>query len=205
LPGFKPTRYPSFVGFSDTIQTHLLNYRLMANFSGKAELRQRMLAELILLSPKEREAKSLRICEQLQGILADAVVSLFAPARNEPDIDLLWQSRSSSSRNWLYPRCEASNLVFCHVESIAELAPGRFGIREPKGPIFPDPPSIVLVPGLAFDFQGRRLGRGAGYYDRFLAMLPPTTRKIGVCFSFQVLTDIPIEQHDQRVDTIVHA
>jgi 5-formyltetrahydrofolate cyclo-ligase len=176
----------------------------MANFSGKEELRQRMLAELILLSPKEREAKSLRICEQLQRILADSVVSLFAPARNEPNIDLLWQSRASS-QNWLYPRSEASNLVFCHVESLAELVPGRFGIREPKGPTFPDPPTIALVPGLAFDFQGRRLGRGGGYYDRFLAILPPTTRKIGVCFSFQILTDIPIEPHDQRVDTLVHA
>jgi 5-formyltetrahydrofolate cyclo-ligase len=183
----------------------LLDYLAMANFSGKAELRQRMLAELLLLSSKEREIKSLRICQQLQEILSEPVVSLFAPARNEPNIDLLWQTELPVGRHWLYPRSEASALVFCRVESLEDLIPGRFGVREPQGPIYPDPPRVVLVPGLAFDFQGRRLGRGAGYYDRFLATLPSTIRKIGVCFSFQVLTDIPAEPHDQRVDAIVHA
>ena len=64
---------------------------------------------------------------------------------------------------------------------------------------------LVLVPGMAFDRSGRRLGRGGGFYDRFLARLAPGTLKIGFCFRCQVLEEIPTSDHDRLVDAIVTA
>jgi 5-formyltetrahydrofolate cyclo-ligase len=59
------------------------------------------------------------------------------------------------------------------------------------------------VPGLAFTRKGLRLGRGGGYYDRYLAALPPTTLKIGVCFALQLVDAMPTEPHDQRMNAVV--
>jgi 5-formyltetrahydrofolate cyclo-ligase len=91
-----------------------------------------------------------------------------------------------------------------------DLEPGPFGIREPP-PVEPpgpaDSPALVLVPGLAFDRQGRRLGRGGGYYDRFLAAsggaCPESAgRIIGLCMPFQLIPEVPVEQWDFRVDGV---
>lgn len=64
--------------------------------------------------------------------------------------------------------------------------------------------SVIIVPGLAFDRTGNRLGRGKGYYDRFLSSLPPSgLRKIGVCWSIQLLDQIPVASHDVPMDCVV--
>lgn len=80
---------------------------------------------------------------------------------------------------------------------------GRFGILEPENPRFVDfsEPDFILVPGLAFDFFGNRLGFGKGYYDRFLSSARGF--KLGVCFSFQVENFIPHLKHDISVDALV--
>jgi 5,10-methenyltetrahydrofolate synthetase len=84
------------------------------------------------------------------------------------------------------------------------LTPGAFGIMEPTGPLFTDYDAIdaVVVPGMAFTADGRRLGRGGGYYDRLLPQLRHA-RRIGVAFPFQLVADIPEENHDATVDQVV--
>lgn len=84
-----------------------------------------------------------------------------------------------------------------------EFAIGPFGIREPVGPYFRDLHSIDLavIPGMAFDHNGNRLGRGRGYYDRFLPSLQ--AYKIGLCFPFQMVDCVPSDVHDQRVDEVI--
>lgn len=81
---------------------------------------------------------------------------------------------------------------------------GAFGIMEPSGALFTDYSQITLavVPGMAFDSRGHRLGRGKGYYDRFLPLLPQAY-KIGVCFPFQLVDDVPIEPTDVVMDEVV--
>ncbi len=64
---------------------------------------------------------------------------------------------------------------------------------------------MILVPGVAFTADGRRLGRGGGYYDRFLAMLPPTVHRVGICHSRQIRSDLPTEPHDVRVHELLIA
>ena len=81
---------------------------------------------------------------------------------------------------------------------------GAYGIMEPEGPAFTayDDIDLIIIPGVAFDVKHNRLGRGKGYYDRFLPLIPDTY-KIGVCFPFQMTTSIPAEEHDIRMDEII--
>ena len=80
---------------------------------------------------------------------------------------------------------------------------GAFDIVESDGPRFTDFESIDLavIPGMAFDAQGNRLGRGRGYYDRLLPRLHCPL--LGICFPFQLLGSIPVEEHDRKVDEVI--
>ena len=83
---------------------------------------------------------------------------------------------------------------------------GAYHIEEPTGEVFTDYSSIdlAIVPGVAFDNQGNRLGRGKGYYDRLLPHLTHTY-KIGICFSFQQIEEVPSEAFDIRMDEVISA
>ncbi len=84
------------------------------------------------------------------------------------------------------------------------LRTGSYGIKEPAGTDFTDFSAIdlVLVPGMAFDRYGARLGRGKGYYDRLLPLLTHAYR-LAVCFPFQLVDKVPSEAHDQRMDRVL--
>lgn len=86
----------------------------------------------------------------------------------------------------------------------ADLSIGSYGIAEPTGQAFTDYASIdlAIIPGVAFDAEGHRLGRGKGYYDKLLPLLP-TALKAGVCFPFQLLEQIPAEPFDICMDLII--
>jgi 5-formyltetrahydrofolate cyclo-ligase len=177
-----------------------------SHFSDKSRLRDAMRESLSQLSQNERHSRSVRICEKLHLLFSDKnSLALFAPARTEPDLDLLWESGLLDDHLVSYPRREGDTLSFRPILGLSELVAGRFGIREPA----PGPGlgqlDLIVVPGLAFTDEGSRLGRGAGFYDRFLSTVPGTTLKIGVCFEFQRLSEIPHESHDVKMDTIVYA
>ncbi len=82
---------------------------------------------------------------------------------------------------------------------------GDFGISESTGALFTDYDSIelVIVPGMAFDSKGNRLGRGKGYYDKFLSQTK--ARKVGLCFDFQMVDSVPTLPHDIRMDEVIHS
>ena len=90
-----------------------------------------------------------------------------------------------------------------------ELAPGAFGVWEPlpeaRRPVSIRELDLVLVPGLAFDRRGHRLGHGHGYFDRFLARVPKTTPTVGLAFRFQLLDRLPTAPHDHAVQTVLSA
>lgn len=87
--------------------------------------------------------------------------------------------------------------------SPADLSIGTYGIAEPIGEPFTDYATIdlVVVPGVAFDAVGHRLGRGKGYYDKLLPLIP--AMKIGICFPFQFITEVPVEPFDICMDAII--
>ena len=87
-----------------------------------------------------------------------------------------------------------------------QFQPGPFGIPEPAvstGAISPEEIDCVMVPGIAFDRRGTRLGFGKGYYDRFLCQLPATTHVCGLAFSLQIVEHIPNMPHDVRMQSLV--
>ena len=90
------------------------------------------------------------------------------------------------------------------VGSLAELEPGFKGILEPRTrmPVDPSTADVVIVPGVAFDARGNRLGYGGGFYDSFLSECGDVPR-IGVCFEVQVVDEVPVAEHDLPVDVIV--
>lgn len=105
----------------------------------------------------------------------------------------------------LLPRViDDENMIICHYKSDKDLSEGAFHIMEPIGEEFTDYNKIELciVPGMSFDSNNNRLGRGKGYYDRFLAKVP-NSYKIGVCFDFQKLKEIPSGKYDINVDEVI--
>ena len=98
----------------------------------------------------------------------------------------------------------SSTMVLRQYEGPESLVEGAFGIMEPIGKLFTDYEKVELaiVPGMAFDRAGHRLGRGKGYYDRLLPQLT-NAFKIGICFDFQFRSYIPHEEHDEVMNEVI--
>ncbi len=178
--------------------------------AAKAALRKQIGGALQKISPAARAALSAQICAQLRGLPAwqnAASVLLFAPMPAEPDIWPLLAEALAAGKIAALPRYQPAdkNYVACRVQDLrSEIAPGAFGIREPADRCPEIPLSrldLILVPGVAFDWHGHRLGRGKGFYDRLLA----GTRgvKCGITFDEQMVNDVPAGPSDVRMNFIL--
>lgn len=105
------------------------------------------------------------------------------------------------------PVCRDRKIIACLLDNEAKLERGPYGVWEPvnKKPVSLKSLDLVLVPGLAFDKKGNRLGRGKGYYDRFLTKIPDKITSIGLAFDFQILPSIPTTTADVTVKRIIFA
>jgi 5-formyltetrahydrofolate cyclo-ligase len=170
----------------------------------KQQLRRKIKHSLCAMPHEERKLRSQMIRAQIAPWLGEtSIIAVFAGTSQEPDLDPFWAEDCFRGRQVLYPKLVDEKIQFCPVTSLTDLQIGRFGIREPLSePIFAEP-ELILVPGLAFTPSGRRLGRGAGFYDRLLATLRKETQKLGICFRFQVLESLPLEAHDLKVDAVI--
>lgn len=140
---------------------------------------------------------------RVQHELPPGDVLLFAPSAEEPDVWPLARALASQGR-LLLPRIEGPTLTIHRVSDLdRDVAPGSFGLREPSTPADRGQGlASVVVPGLAFDARGGRLGRGKGYYDRLLAQLP-RVRRVGVTFDERVVDAVPMAVHDIRMHAVV--
>ncbi len=104
------------------------------------------------------------------------------------------------------PKCYGDEMRFISLEDLSQVAPGYAGIPEPiaDGPVADDKTALVLMPGLAFDPQGHRIGYGGGFYDRFLAE-EPNHPKVALCYDFQMLPHLETEEFDIPVDLVLWA
>ena len=104
------------------------------------------------------------------------------------------------------PKVYDDTMRFILLEDLSRVAPSDMGIPEPVAdePVADDPTALVLMPGLAFDEKGNRMGYGGGYYDKFLSAEPahPT---VALCYDFQMVQSIPTEEYDVPVDLVLHA
>ena len=130
---------------------------------------------------------------------AAQTIAAFSVLPGEPDALDPWPG----DKRIALPRVVGDELIFHWATDRAELLPGKFGIPEPCAEASPagNEFDLILVPGLAFDLRGGRLGRGKGYYDRFLAGVRGL--RAGVCFDDQIVESVPIDPHDLRMDFVV--
>lgn len=171
-----------------------------------------------ILRNKVRQLKSLCTSTQLAQMSISAIQKLklnthFQTARticlynslpDEVDTHALIEEFKLHKRI-LLPSIQDGEIVLHEYTSSDTLAEGDYGIQESQGSVFTDYESIdlVIVPGMAFDAQGNRLGRGKGYYDRFLPKVQ--AYKIGMCFAFQHFDYITHEAHDVKMDEVIYA
>ncbi len=165
------------------------------------------------LLPADRAARSARIAERLLALpeMQEAERVLFyASLAEEVDTWPLLRAWLKRGRLPLLPGVERRGgpLRATPVRDlVADLKPGAFGILQPDpsrtGAVEWRTIQVAVLPGLAFDLRGCRLGRGAGYYDRSLPALIAAARRIGLAFECQVVERLPAEPHDVPVDRVV--
>lgn len=177
---------------------------------GKPVTRRTVLSRRDALTAAERAAATERIAEEVEGLLralpAGAVVGLYAGKGSEVATSDIDRRVRAMGLRVAYPRVVDGmrRLVFAEAE-IAQLVGGRFGLREPVA----SAPEIALVdvaafivPGIAFDRGGGRIGWGHGHYDATLSAAPAAVR-IGIAFECQVLDHVPRDPHDALLHHVV--
>jgi 5-formyltetrahydrofolate cyclo-ligase len=176
----------------------------------KTALRKQIHGTLQNISPAARNAMSAQIRDRLkeQAIWKNAgSVLFFAPLPDEPDVWPLWEDALAGKKIAALPRFDSAShgYVACRVKNLrSDIVTGQFGIREPGAHCVEIPLNrldLVLVPGVGFDLQGRRLGRGRGFYDRLLADVDGI--KCGIVFDEQVVDKIPTGPQDIRLNFIL--
>jgi 5-formyltetrahydrofolate cyclo-ligase len=178
----------------------------------KAELRAEMKRRLRVFSPLQLEEEG----KAAAGLLGAApfwsqyeTILIFLSASLELDSAPLMESALTGGKKIFVPRIEGASLRFYRVQSASgPWGSDIFGIREPlaTNPEYAlqpgDFPALVVVPGLAFDLAGNRLGRGKAYYDRFFAENTFPCLKTGFCMDCQVLPRVPSDPWDTPMDAL---
>jgi 5-formyltetrahydrofolate cyclo-ligase len=174
----------------------------------KQLLRDRARALRSSLSPVEILEKSERICRNLMDVLDGAnPLMVYVSKPMEVHTRALIGQLLAQGKTVIVPiiEKETKTLRLSYIEDPAVLCQSTFDVSEPVGHELPAPASdvkVVIIPMLAFDKRGNRLGYGAGYYDRFLTTHPHMTR-IGIAFACQELMEIPTDPTDAGMDLIV--
>ena len=104
------------------------------------------------------------------------------------------------------PKVFGDEMLFIYISGMDQVAPGYKGIPEPveDAPVADDPNALVLMPGIAFDKNGGRIGYGGGFYDKFLAK-EPDHKTVALCYDFQIVEDLPVEEFDIPVNMVIGA
>ncbi len=175
----------------------------------KAEARREAARRVAALTDEQREDAGHRVRQrlaELKEFLHARTVMLFVAMEDEVHTLPIIEDALAAGKTVVLPHVDrAARTMDARIvrDPSRDLVPGVFGIPEPRDCPVADPASIdfVLVPGRAFDRTGNRLGRGGGYYDRFLASLDAVL--CGCGFAAQIVDDVPVEPHDLPLELIV--
>lgn len=171
----------------------------------KSELRKMMRQKNRSLPAEERARLSEELWQRVEcsePFRRARCVALFCSLMDEPDTTEAL-ARWSAMKRLLVPRVEGEVMHFFDYHPEA-MAAGSFGIIEPEGaePVSPTEIDLILVPGVAFTRRGDRMGRGKGFYDKYLVQLRPDAVKIGICYPHQLVEELPTEPHDIPVSML---
>ena len=180
----------------------------------KKELRQRILGRLRRQPEEKRQAKSVVIGRRLRRLplyRKAGVILCYVAIDGEVETRPILAQAHADGKRVAVPvtLSKPKRLIAAEIQDPeTDLRHrGPFGIPQPPRPGRRRVPikklDLVLVPGVAFDRRGRRLGRGGGYFDRFLSEIPPEIPSVGLAFRFQLVKNIPWESHDRPVSRVI--
>jgi len=179
----------------------------------KSSIRTRALA--LRRDQADKDTLSRRIAQRCRGLpqldVATAkTVLIYAHVRDEVRTDHLMAELLLENRTVVVPWCEGEQLRLFQLEEVQQLLPGAFGVPEPRvelrdqtPPVDPAAVDAAILPGVAFDAAGGRIGYGRGFFDRLLAQLRPEAVKIALAYDCQIFDQVPCEHHDVRMNRVV--
>ena len=175
----------------------------------KKELRRaireqkRAMTEEMIVSAGERLAEKFYACPQYA---AARTIYGYLPYNQEVRTVPMLQRALQDGKKVAVPKVYADEMRFIYMEDLSLVEKSDMGIPEPVAdePVADDPTALVLMPGLAFTEKGDRMGYGGGFYDKFLAQEPnhPT---VALCYAFQMVEELPTQEHDIPVDLVLWA
>lgn len=182
--------------------------------AAKNELRTAMKTLLMAIPQDDAERASVSVLSKLENLKQwekSDIVLAFLSMKDEIDTTIILRKALRQGKILAVPKVVGPDLIFCQITDLKkDTAPGAFGILEPVTGLpeiniktLSGRQCVALVPGLAFDKENFRLGRGKGFYDRFLASAGDSVYKIGIGYSFQLVERVPKEDHDLQLDTVV--
>ncbi len=174
----------------------------------KSDLRHRLLEKRLSLNHKDvwiRSEEIKRSLIKLKSFQEARSIALYYPTKNEVGTQGIFKIAKELGKGIYFPLVDGSSLEFRKINDLAGLKIGSFGVPEPSH----CPPGVeiedidlIIIPGIAFDSFGIRIGYGKGYYDRAISKID-IKKRIGLAYDFQVVESIPIERYDERVGLIV--
>ena len=175
----------------------------------KKELRAAIREKKRAMTPEEIEERSRHLGEKFAQSRAyreaDAIYGYLPYNQEVRTVPMLEQARADGKRIAV-PKCFGNEMKFIYLDDLTRVEKGYAGIPEPidDGPEARNPTALVLMPGLAFDRAGHRIGYGGGFYDRYL-MAHPQHKTLALCFDFQMFAHLETEAHDIPVDFVLSA
>ena len=177
----------------------------------KKQMREAILASRDAMSAASRSAASRviigRVCELPAYQLARTALA-YSGFGSEIETQALIEQIIADGKIAVLPRVDRAtqSLILHSVKGVGELVASKWGIREPPA----EAPTVsasgiefILMPGVAFDRTGNRLGYGRGYYDKLLTSVDPALARVAGAFSCQIVVKVPVAPHDQKIDTII--
>lgn len=171
-------------------------------------IRERMLRMRRSVDAVSAATSSAKVCATLSTMDLSSPIAVYLSADGEIDIDNFILNALHSGARVVAPRWNGSEYELCELKSLesAALRSGPHGIREPaaREVVHPSEVGSWIVPGVAFTRGHSRLGYGGGWYDRLLALADPRSAKIGVAYPFQLLDELPCEEHDVKLSSLIY-
>lgn len=175
----------------------------------KKQLRAQIREKKRAMTPEQIEAASARLGELFvnsREYKNAATVYGYLPYNQEVRTGPMLEQALRDGKRVAVPKVFGDEMKFIYMTDLSLVEKGYSGIPEPvaDGPVADDPTALVLMPGLAFDKEGHRIGYGGGFYDKFLA-LEPEHPTVALCYAFQMLPKIETEEYDIPVDLVLWA
>lgn len=170
----------------------------------KVEMRELLTQKRRLLTDEQKTEASSRVIErleQMEWFREAKTVLIYYPIHNEIDL-LPLVKKYKHEKTLLFPVTHRKTIDACPYRGNALMKRGKFNIPEPQTEPYKGKIDLILIPGVAFDRKCNRLGRGGGYYDRFLCK-QRHSKLIGVGYDFQIVDEVPTERNDMRLQGVI--